>query len=123
MSPFRQSAGRAGRVAAALIVLMPLAWGARADEHDAERRDNLIALLMVEESARICNFVIDDKARRRLVASRAALADRLLLDGTQLDRLRANLDEQFEVDRGAYCATDGPWKKAVDETLLHMPEM
>jgi hypothetical protein len=123
MSRFRQSAGRAGRLAAALIVVMPLASGARADEHDAERRDNLIALLMVEESARICNFVIDDKARRRLVASRAALADRLLLDGAEIDKLRTNLDQQFEADRSAYCATDGPWKKAVDETLIHMPDM
>ena len=106
-----------------LIATAPLASGARADEHDAERRDNLIALLMVEESMRICNFAIDPKSREQLAASLAGLAEKLLLDGVQLAKLRTDLDQQFEADRGAYCAIDGPWKKALDETLLHMPDM
>ena len=38
----------AGGLAAFLILAAALSSGARADEHDAERRDNLIALLMVE---------------------------------------------------------------------------
>jgi hypothetical protein len=119
----RQSARRlvAGSLAAGLAIAALGGPGARADEQDAEQRDSLIALLMVEESAKVCNFIIDDKARQQLVAARGALADKLLLDGAELDKLRANLDRQFEADRGAYCAADGPWKKAVDETILHMP--
>jgi hypothetical protein len=116
----RQLAGRlaAGGLAAGLAI----AWlpGAQADEQDAERRDSLIALLMVEESVTICSFPIGDEARQRLAAARAALAGKLLLDGPELDKLRANLDQQFQADRGAYCAPDGPWKKAVDQTLAHM---
>ena len=103
--------------------LMSPQSGARADEQDAERRDNLIALLMVEESVRICSFAIDEGRRAQLAAVRAGLADKLLLDATAIDRLRANLDQQFQVDRVAYCAPDGPWKKAVDETLDHLPAM
>ena len=90
-------------------------------KHDAERRDNLIALLMVEESARICSFAIADKALQQLVAARAALMQALRLDDPQLAKLRADLDQQFTADRAAYCAPDGPWKKAVDETLAHLP--
>ena len=118
----RQSAGRLamGGLAAGLAI----AWlpGARADEQDAERRDSLIALLMVEESVTICSFPIGDEARQRLATARAALAGKLLLDGAELAKLRANLDQQFQADRGAYCAPDGPWKKAVDQTLAHMPD-
>ena len=125
MSRRRQSAGRvaADRLAVGLAVAMLLAPGARADEHDAERRDSLIALLMVEESVKICSFAIDDKARQRLVTARAALAEKLLLDGVKLDKLRADLDQQFQADRSTYCAPDGAWKKAVDETLAHMPDL
>ena len=55
----RRSAG----CLAAAFILAASSSGARADnEQDAERRDNLIALLMVEESARICSFAIADKA-------------------------------------------------------------
>ena len=113
---------RAARLAAALMLAAPV-MAARADEHDAERRDSLIALLMVEESARICSFAIADKARQQLVAARDALVEKLLLDAAELQKLRADLDQQFEVDRAAYCAADGPWKKAVDETLDHIPGM
>jgi hypothetical protein len=95
--------------------------GARADEQDAERRDSLIGLLMVEESVRICDFAIDEAARQRLAAARASLAEKLLLDAAGIDRLRADLDRQFQADRVAYCAPDGPWKKAVEETLGHLP--
>ncbi len=117
----------AGGLAVFLILVGALSSAARADEHDAERRDNLIALLMVEESARICSFAIADKALQHLVAARTALAQALRLDDPQLAKLRAdlelraNLDQQFQADRGAYCAPDGPWKKAVDQTLAHMP--
>jgi len=110
-----------GWMAASLILAAALSSGARADEHDAERRDNLVALLMVEESARICSFPIADQALQRLVAARSALVEALRLDGTQLDKLRADLDQQFVADRAAYCAPDGPWKKAIDDTLAHMP--
>ena len=49
----RQSAHRlvAGSLAAGLAIAALRVPGARADEQDAERRDSLIALLMVEESA------------------------------------------------------------------------
>jgi hypothetical protein len=108
-------------LAASLILAVALSSGARADEHDAERRDNLVALLMVEESARICSFAIADKALQQLVAARTQLVQALRLDDQQLAKLRADLDQQFTADRAAYCAPDGPWKKAVDETLAHMP--
>ena len=111
-----------GCLVAAFILAATLSSGARADnEQDAERRDNLIALLMVEESARICSFAIADNTRQQLVASRAALAQALKLDAPQLDKLRADLDQQFTADRATYCAPNGPWKKAVDQTLAHMP--
>ena len=108
-------------LAASLILTAALSSTARADEHDAERRDNLIALLMVEESARICSFAIADKALQHLVAARTALAQALRLDDPQLAKLRADLDQQFTAERDAYCAPNGPWKKAVDETLAHLP--
>ena len=111
----------AGWIAAALILAAALSSAAWADEHDAERRDNLVALLMVEESARICSFAIADQALQRLVAARAALVQALRLDDPQLAKLRADLDQQFTADRAAYCVPDGPWKKAVDETLAHLP--
>jgi hypothetical protein len=112
----------AGGLAASLILATALSSGARADNaQDAERRDNLIGLLMVEESARICSFAIADKALQQLVAARAALVQALRLDDPQLAKLRADLDQQFVAERAAYCAPDGPWKKAVDETLAHLP--
>ena len=111
----------AGGVAAFLTLVAMFSPAARADEHDAERRDNLVALLMVEESARICSFAIADQAFQRLVAARDALVQALKLNGPQLDKLRADLDQQFIAERTAYCAPNGPWKKAVDETLAHMP--
>jgi hypothetical protein len=112
----------AGCLAVAFILAAALSSGARADnEQDAERRDNLIALLMVEESARICSFAVADKALQQLVAARAALVQALRLDDPQLAKLRADLDQQFTADRAAYCAPNGPWKKAVDETLAHLP--
>ena len=76
---------------------------------------------MVEESARICSFPIADQALQRLVAARTALVETLRLDGPQLDKLRADLDQQFVTDRAAYCAPDGAWKKAIDDTLVHLP--
>ncbi len=111
----------AGGLAVFLILVGALSSAARADEHDVERRDNLIALLMVEESARICSFAIADRALQHLVAARTALAQALRLDDPQLAKLRADLDQQFTAERDAYCAPNGPWKKAVDETLAHLP--
>jgi len=79
----------AGGLAASLVLAATLSSGARADnEQDAERRDNLIALLMVEESARICSFALADKALQHLVAARAALVQALKLDDPQLAKLR-----------------------------------
>jgi len=95
--------------------------GARADEQDAERRDSLIGLLMVEESVRICSFELDETARGRLEAARMSMAEKLLLDAAAIARLRADLDQQFQADRVAYCAPDGPWKRAVEEMLGHLP--
>ena len=112
----------AGCLAGAFILAATLSSGARADnEHDAQRRDNLIALLMVEESTRICSFAIADKALQQLAAARTALAQALKVDDPQIAKLRADLDQQFAADRAAYCAPNGPWKKVVDQTLADLP--
>jgi hypothetical protein len=111
-----------GRLAAAFILAATLPSGARADdEQNAARRDNLIALLMVEESTRICSFAIADKTLQQLAAARTALVQALKLDDPQIAKLRADLDQQFTADRAAYCVPNGPWKKVVDQTLADLP--